>query len=407
MRIAFLTSTFPSLSQTFILNQVTGLLKEGHDVQIFVRDKRENPKVHPEVSKQALLSRTHYSGIPVNRGLRLINGAKLFAANTCQDPKMLPTFLSFSRYRQDALQLLYWTELFLKQEPFDIVHCHFGPYGIWGAELKELGIIKGKLVTTFYGYDISSFVQSRNPYSRLFEIGDLFIAISDHISRKLLALGCPSDRIVKLPIGVDLQKFCFSTTRLSPGEPVRILTVARLAEKKGIEYSIRAIAQVIQKHPDWEIKYRIAGDGPLRSELQDLIDHLDARHQVKLVGWMDQAEIQDLYASSHLFVLASVTAKNGDQEGQGLVLAEAQAAGLPVVCTDHNGFSESIIDHKSGFLVPERDVDSLAEKIEFLIANPQVWSDMATEGRQYIEKNYALYNLNRQLIDLYDTLLAE
>jgi colanic acid/amylovoran biosynthesis glycosyltransferase len=188
---------------------------------------------------------------------------------------------------------------------------------------------------------------------------------------------------------------------------VRILTVARLAEKKGIEYSIRAIAQVIQKHPDWEIKYRIAGDGPLRSELQDLIDHLDARHQVKLVGWMDQAEIQDLYASSHLFVLASVTAKNGDQEGQGLVLAEAQAAGLPVVCTDHNGFSESIIDHKSGFLVPERDVDSLAEKIEFLIANPQVWSDMATEGRQYIEKNYALYNLNRQLIDLYDTLLAE
>jgi len=83
--------------------------------------------------------------------------------------------------------------------------------------------------------------------------------------------------------------------------------------------------------------------------------------------------MRHLYSESHIFILSSVTADNGDQEGQGLVLQEAQAMGLPVIATLHNGFPDSVINGKSAFLVPERDINALAERIEYLVEHPGLW----------------------------------
>jgi len=92
-------------------------------------------------------------------------------------------------------------------------------------------------------------------------------------------------------------------------------------------------------------------------------------------------------------------------EGQGVVLVEAQASGLPVITTKHNAFLETVVDGKSAFLVPERDVDTLAERLAYLIEHPEVWPKMGRAGRKHVEANYDIGKLNDRLVEIYEKLL--
>jgi colanic acid/amylovoran biosynthesis glycosyltransferase len=153
-----------------------------------------------------------------------------------------------------------------------------------------------------------------------------------------------------------------------------------------------------------DVHYEIAGDGPLRKELEQLVAELGLRDAVTFHGVCDSGEVQRLMAEAHLFVLASVSVE-GDQEGQGLVLQEAQAAGLPVVATNHGALPEGLVPDISGFLVPERNVDALAERLDYLVRCPELWPAMGRAGRKYVETHYDIRRLNSDLIRLYtDTI---
>ncbi|WP_413165272.1 glycosyltransferase [Capilliphycus salinus ALCB114379] len=222
-------------------------------------------------------------------------------------------------------------------------------------------------------------------------------------AERAIALGCPADKIVKLPMGLNLSLYQFKARYLEANEPIKIITVARLVEKKGIEYSIRAVAEVLKQYPN--LIYRIVGDGVLRNSLEELIRELGVSEKIKLLGWMTQEEVRQLYVDSHLFILSSVTAQDGDKEGQGLVLQEAQAMGLPVLSTIHNGIPDGVLDGKSGFLVPETDVKALVERISYLITNPEKWPEMGRVGRAFVEENYDINLLNDRLVKIYENLL--
>jgi colanic acid/amylovoran biosynthesis glycosyltransferase len=114
--------------------------------------------------------------------------------------------------------------------------------------------------------------------------------------------------------------------------------------------------------------------------------------------------VRQAYATAHIFVLASVTGADGNTESQGMVLQEAQAVGLPVVCTNHNGFPESILNGRSGFLVPERDVDALVERLIYLIERPEIWLEMGWVGRTYVEQDYDIEKRNDALVEVYRQL---
>ena len=161
--------------------------------------------------------------------------------------------------------------------------------------------------------------------------------------------------------------------------------MGRLVEKKGHEYSIKAIAKAIINHKN--IIYLIAGDGHLRNKLESLVSELGIKNHVKFLGAVEQEEALKLYQQAHIFILPSVTSSNGDQEGIPVVLMEAQSAGLPVISTYHSGIPEAVIDGKSGFLVPEKDVNALAQKMEYLIEHPEVWPEMGRCGREFVERS--------------------
>ena len=412
MKIAFIVDQFPALSETFILNQITGLLDRGCEVDIYSDNPRPPPwgdsKIHQDVEKYKLRDRTCYRPVlPDNKLLRLAKGLGFLLTKFHEKPAILLKSLDGFKYGKDAfsLRILYRITPFSGHGPYEIIHCHHGPNGTLALLLKDIGVIGGKLVTTFHGYDANGYPRQygESVYSDLFSRGDLFTVNTDFTRSRLKALGCPEDKIVKLPVGLKILQFPYQEKRLSPGQEIGMLTVARLVEKKGIEYSIKAVAEVLQRHPN--LKYRIVGDGPLRESLQELIEQLDLRNKVELLGWMTEDEVRKLYTTSHLFVLSSVTANNGDQEGQGLVLQEAQAMGMPVVSTLHNGIPEGVLDGKSGFLVPERDVHALAAKLEYLVEHPQVWPEMGRAGREYVEMHYDIEQLNDRLLEIYQRVL--
>ena len=407
MRIAFFVSVFPTLSETFIQNQITGLLDMGHEVEVFAGYESDATKVHPDVLSYDLISRTSYLCAPKNKLRRIFGAAPLIIR------KGLPHFLDMVRslnplrHGRSAwnLQALYRCAALIDKEPFDIVLAHFGPNGVIAGSLMSEGLLQGKLVTTFHGCDMSSDLEELgyHIYDSLLERGDLFLPISEHWQAKLETMGFDPRKIAVHRMGVDTELFEFRPRKLADDETIRILTIARLTEKKGVEYGVRAIARLKDKYP--KIEYRIAGDGLMRQEIEDLIDQLNVREHVKILGWKKQDEVAGLLDDSHFLIAPSVSSSDGDQEGIPVVLMEAMARGLPVVSTLHTGIPELVRDSVSGFLVPERDVDALTDRIGHLIEHSDTWPEMGRAGREIVQEDFDIGKLNRNLVRIFESLL--
>ena len=407
MRIAFIVSRFPALSQTFILNQITGLIDREHRVDIYAVQSDNNPRIHPDVTKYNLLNHTYYfRELPSGKLRRYIGITGLIIKYFYKKPgSLLKTWLLSSRGKGSILKILCAGFPFLDKHPYDIIHCHFGPNGILGTTLKDIGVIEGKVVTTFHGYDISSYIRKHgdNVYNSLFLKGDMFLPISERWKNKLVELGCSERKIVVHRMGIDTNKFHFVSDRHRRDGKVRLLTIARLIEKKGIQYAVQAVGVALKKYPN--IEYCVVGDGPLKITLKGLIEELNIGNNVKLLGWKQQEEILELMKNTDILIAPSVVSEDGDEEGIPVVLMEALAQGIPVLSTQHSGIPEVVEDGKSGFLVPERDVDALAEKLVFFIEHPESWTKMGQAGREYVEKCYNIDTLNDKLVDLYQHLI--
>jgi len=409
MKIAFIVDEFPVLSQTFILNQITGLIDRGYEVDIFPEKPGNEPVMHEDVIKYNLLKRTYYQTIPVNKFSRLGKYIFLVISNFHKNPIVLLKTLNILRIRRSSplLNILCKAIQFSDKGHYDIIHCHFGPLGNTGALLKDIGVIKGKVVTAFHGYDISMYMKNKGNkvYNYLFEVGDIFLPISERWKNELIKLGCGEKKIIVHRMGIDTSKFRFSPRNHPKNGKIHLLTIARLVEKKGVQYGINAVAKILNKYPD--IEYRIIGDGPLRNNMVDLIQELNIGNNVKLLGWKKQEEIIELMKYADILLAPSVTSQDGDQEGIPVVLMEALAQGMPVISTYHSGIPELVQDGISGFLVPERDVDSLAERLTYLCEHQEIWPEMGKAGRKYVEENYDINKLNDQLVELYRRFLNE
>lgn len=405
IRVAFVVHEFPVLSETFIVNQATGLIDRGCEVDIYTASLGNTEKVHPDVRRYGLLERTRVlPAVPQNYAARIAKAIARIARYGYRYPVRVVRSLNIFRRGIRAASL--WS-LFAELPPlelpdYDIIHAQFGNLGFRALLLKDL-CHDARLVVMFRGFDISQQVQAEGPnvYRSLFRQADFCLTNCDFFRQRLLALGCPLDKIRVHYSGLDCSKFT-PTLRSQPASEIRIAATGRLVEKKGFEYSIRAITKVAERYPN--ITFNIIGDGPLRSELSALIERLDMEENIHLLGWRDEQEIMEILTRSHLFVAPSVTATKGDQDAPINVLKEAMALGLPVVSTIHGGIPELVEHDVSGLLVPERDADAIAQALTTLIAHPERWSTMGAAGRAYVEAHYNLDTLNDRLLALYRQL---
>jgi colanic acid/amylovoran biosynthesis glycosyltransferase len=410
MKIAFFVNSFPNFVETFILNQITGLLDRGHEVDIYALKKGKTEKTHSKVKEYRLLQNVYYLDnykIPQKKLVRINKAVDFTLRNFSKEPKAIFKAINIFKYgtRAVSLEILYKNLPFLGKGPYDIIHCHFGWVGKKAMELKELAILKGKFITAFHGSDMSAYIKKHGDktYNSLFYKGDLFLPISERWKSKLIEMSCDEQRIRVHRMGININEFCFSPRRRN--KKIKLLTVGRLVEKKGTEYGIRAVIKILKKNP--HVIYNIAGDGSLRTNLEKLVKEQEACRNIKFLGWQTHAKIKKLIQEANVMITPSVTSSEGDEEGIPVVLMEALASGLPVIASRHSGIPELVIDKKSGFLVPERDVDTLAEKLEYLIEHPGLWQKMGIAGRKYVEKHYDINKLNDRLEEIYKELIDE
>ncbi|MGM3307857.1 glycosyltransferase [Anabaena sp. WFMT] len=410
MKIAIIVDKFPSLSETFIVNQIIGLIDRGNEVNIYATPPDNTSKIHPKVANYHLLNHTYYQPkIHQNYFLRFLKGIKLIIGNFHINPLVILRSLNFFNYgkRAVSLRLLYSVIPLLKAPTYDIIHCQFGTLALEGMILRNIGAIKGKLITSFRGYDISWFVQENgeNVYESLFAQGDFFLTNCEFFKTKAIKLGCDANKIVVHGSGIDCIHFPFKERYPHADSKIRIATTGRLIEKKGIEYAILAVAQVSELYQN--IEYNIIGDGELKEHFQQLIQSLNIADKVKLLGWKTQPEIVAILDQTDIFVAPSVTAKDGNQDAPVNTLKEAMIMGLPVIATTHGGIPELVQDGISGFLVPERNANAIAEKLIYLIEHPQIWSTMGYSGHSYVQSHYDMNKLNDELVQIYRQVITD
>ena len=287
-----------------------------------------------------------------------------------------------------------------------VLHAHFGEAGVACLPLVRAGSLP--LVTSFYGLDAAQIAQ--RPYGRwryrsLFGAGAAFTAVSDAIRHQLIALGAPAARVHVIRLGLNPDTIPFAPRRWPADGRVRLLTCGRLVEKKGTRYAIEALALLRDRFP--AVTLTVAGDGPLRPALQGLALQLGVAQRVRFAGALPSPAVLELMADSHLFVLPSVVAADGDQEGTPVVLIEAQASGLPVLATRHAGIPEVVLDGESGLLAPERDAAALAALLAQLLDHPERWPGLGAAGRAHVAASFDARDAAVRLEALYDDVSSQ
>lgn len=407
MRIAFFLQTFPKVSETFILNQITGLIDRGHSVDIYAFKENQLKVKHSEINQYMLLDRARFFDHIPSESLPFT----IFAARMMMRHfpwLLLRVFSALYKYirsgvRSVPLGTLRHLFLLPEENRYDIIHCQFGKTGPNVLSLMQIGAIYGKLVTSFRGYD-ATIVIDKNPgiYDRLFKIGDLFLPVSESLKNKIVDAGCDPKRIRIHYSGIDCNRFAFIEHFPRNEGPTKLLTIGRLVAKKGIAYAIQAVFEL--KRKGYRVIYTVVGDGDLKPDLENLVSSLDLKNEVNLIGWKNHEEVLGLLRQSDILIAPSVSA-NGDQEGIPNALKEAMAIGLPVIGTRHGGIAELVQDSVSGFLVPEKDVQALSERLIFLIEHPQVGKEMGQRGSITVRQSFDIEKLNDLLVKRYVTLL--
>lgn len=149
----------------------------------------------------------------------------------------------------------------------------------------------------------------------------------------------------------------------------------------------------------------IIGDGPLRQELEILA--ANTLNHYEFLGSQPAAIVRDWMRRSSLLAVPSITSATGDSEGLPMVVVEAQATGLPVVASRHGGIPEAISHGETGFLVPERNWQDLAQQVQSLLQNPVSWQDISEKGRQQTLNKFNLHKQTQLLEAIYHTVLQQ
>lgn len=409
MKIAYLVQVFPKISETFVLNQIAGMIEQGNQVDIYADQASNENKIHEKVKKYNLISKTNYFDIPNKRLGRLFSAFKIIRKNLIKEPKLLFNTLNVLKYGKESISLRLLFGVFNYKNSiknYDIVHCQFGRNGLQALALREFNLLQGKLVVSIRGADISMQVKSNTKaFSELFKKADLFLPVCNYFKQELIKYGVDEKKIIVHRSGIDCNKFTFKPRKYFDGEEIKLVSIGRLVEKKGIEYGLKALKLLLKEQPDTKIHYTIVGDGPLKQELKQLCKKLQISEKVSFLDSMSHEEIVSVLNNSHILLAPSVTASNGDKEGIPNVIKEAMATGMPVISTYHSGIPELVINNKSGYLVKERDEKELAQKLLTLINNHSKWIEMGLCGRKIIEKYYDINKLNEELFEIYSNLV--
>lgn len=404
-KVCFILGEFPVASQTFVVNQIVAAINNGFDVTIIAYSKQSilSASQTKLIEQYRLLDRTHQVDfrIPKNNVRRLLKGIVL-------------SFKYFKYLNKNGLKngvrllitIPFKIDFYLKLRETDVFHVHFGHYGLDVSLMKKMGVLNGRIITTFHGYD-ANLINDKETRRLIKQYHDLFVQSSvitvntSYLKSILQKMLCQEEKLKIIPMGIDINFFNTSIKRsIAKESTISLLSVGRLIELKGHQYAIQAINVLVQK--GYKIRYTIIGEGRLKEKLLKLIKEIQLLDSVFLVGKKSQYELKDFLDQTHIFLMPSVKDSDGRCESQGIVSLEAQASGVPIVAFDSGGVKYTLIQDKTGFLVPEKDVNAFADAIETLITNRELYRLFSQSAPGFVKHHYNIDNTSEEFITLYN-----
>ncbi len=374
-RVALFSTNFLEYSQTFIFDEI-----------------RYHQKYEVEVFSHKRVNENRFQYKPLNF---------LSPANTLKN-KIESAIYGITTYSPTYMQKM-------KAGNFSLIHAHFGPGSIYTLLYQKA--LQIPLITTVHGYDVPLLLTNRKllpQYWRywwrskaMFNQTTRFLAASNELHDMLLELGAPPEKVKIWRLGIEIPEISYPTDRNN----TKIMMVGRFVEKKGFEYGIEAFGKISQTFQDATLL--IAGSGERREIYDRIIDKYNIKEKVIFLGALTHRELLKKMEEIDIFIAPSVVAKNGDRESGLLVAKEAGARFVPVIGTYHGGIPEIIDTEKTGFLVPERNSDIIAEKIAILLKNHELRQIMGYAAREKMEKEYNIIERIGILEEHYDEVIKE
>lgn len=404
-KIAVFAETFPTISETFVINSILGLVENGCDVSVFSFSASPDGKKHATFARNGLASITKYiPPVPENKYSRLswLAGRSLRVFR--EDVSKRVSLLNIRRYGRDALSLkpLAIADLLLNEGcDFDFVFCQFGGAGVLAAALKEANILRCPIVVQMHAVDIVNPPLYRRKYSyqQMFRYCDRILTVSDYMRQRVIELGCNEAKVFVQRVGVRLSELPPLPQRTTGSDELCVLTVGRLVQKKGTKYFLRAAQLAIERRPQVNWKFLIVGEGPDRPALLTETESLGLTGKVQFLGPLPQQDTLSLMAQADVFVLPSITADNGDQEGTPVAIMEAMALGVPVISTRHSGIPEMIDHDRSGLLVPESDAAAIANALCHLQTDQSCYMRVKEGARLTVGEKFDQHKLDYQFCE--------
>lgn len=387
-RLVMIVPAFPQLSETFIAAKAAGLIDRGWNVHILcgASDASQWDAFGPDHPVHLLRSRVAVAPSPTLTwpGLRAFGRS---VAGLRHAPRgAVGRYLAQSRSPlvRQARELVLDADL-LALAP-DVVHFEFGSLA---PGRMTLGDRLGCAVTvSFRGYDLN-YVGLEDPdhYRDVWDRADRVHLLGADLWRRAQHRGAPPALPHSLiPPAIDTTSLQPAPARLGrlglPGSPLRVLSVGRLHWKKGYEYALEAVALLRSRHID--VQYRVVGDGDLIEAVAFWRHQLGLDDVVDLVGAVAPAEIPAHHQWADVFLHAATS------EGFCNAVIEAQAHGVPVVCSDADGLPENVEDGQTGLVVRRRDHVALADALQRVAQEPAMRANLATAGPLRVEGHFRL-----------------
>lgn len=303
----------------------------------------------------------------------------------------------------------YWPRFdrLLRRNDHALIHAHFGTAAVYA--LPYLWRHDLPLVVTFWGNDVSKLLGSQrfNPKNwtyvaaknAIMRRADLMLCVSNELCEFVRELSGRPEAIRRYRHGIDLTRY---RPRENENAVPEIIMIGRFTEKKGHMYALRAFAEVLAQGRAAHLT--LIGAGRLMARCRRFVKDRALSAHVTFTGVLTPQEVADRLAGADVALVPSVVARNFDREGSPTVAKEASASAVPVVGTYHAGLPEIVEDGETGFLVPERNVAALADRLLTLVDDEALRRRFGRAARQKMEDEYDLQKQVHKLERHYDAV---
>lgn len=391
--IAYLAPEIPALSATFVYEELFGLERRGvRTVPVSVHRPRQ-----PAHGKEDLAGRVQYlyDGSKLALALSGLVRLPLFRGATKASGWLLADLLKSGLFRPAtwklAFQFLVAVRLagILRQRGCTHLHVHFAHVP---AQIAMYASALSGVPFTIMAHANDIFERGLL-LERKAQRAVRLLTISEYNRAYLERVGVAPGKLAVLRCGVSFQAGQ-PASEPRAADTCRIGTLGRLVEKKGVDVLLRALA--LLKERPYRLELAIAGDGPLRAELESLAATLGLDGMVRFEGNMPHDQVRAWMQGLDLFVLACKVDTNGDMDGIPVVLMEAMSQSVPVISTRLSGIPELILDGETGLLAKPGDASDLAAQMDRFLSTPDLRRKLAARARTHVHQEFSQeVNLDR------------